>query len=197
MVCFWSARLAPEFSDHAHTFATMTNLVGIRPAQSPISIALTELADIDGRCRLDGRRMHVRRPHLPGQQTSNCRVCATPDKSSDSTDAVDVTSLPEFLQKSQMGWPRSPARSRRSMVDVSKCGVAHNSSALMHAFPSPPSGPCEFQRTVVNRAEPQTEKVAHVILIELPRRLRALARQLIDYALDVAGREIDQRFGPY
>ena len=46
----------------------------------------------------------------------------------------------------------------------------------------------------MDRAIAQAEQVPHIVLIEPPRLFGALARELIDRALDIAGRKIDQRF---
>jgi hypothetical protein len=81
---------------------------------------------------------------------------------------------------------------RRRPVTPAKWRAAKTQTSLANR----PSA-FEFKDAAVNRAESQTEKITHIVLIELPRLLRALARQLIDCALDIAGGEIDQRLWLY
>src|SRR6185312_10303029 len=91
-------------------------------------------------------------------------------------------------------WQSAATSRRRSAIRRSevrhKVALAYCSSRLRGL-----ARPTEFQRRIVDRAEPQAQQVAHVILVEPPRLLRSLARELVDRALDIAGREVDQRFG--
>src|ERR1700743_561918 len=64
-------------------------------------------------------------------------------------------------------------------------------SGHLHACRSPR----EIQRRIGHWAEAQAQQIAHVVLIKPPRLLRTLSRELIDGALNIAGREIDQRLG--
>ena len=50
------------------------------------------------------------------------------------------------------------------------------------------------RNTPSRQAEPQCERVQRVVLIELPRFLRALLRQDVERAPHVARREVDEQF---
>ena len=52
---------------------------------------------------------------------------------------------------------------------------------------------CELGHGVVERAQPQRQDVEHIVLVQAPRRLRSLPRELVDRAHDVARGEVDER----
>src|ERR1700689_575017 len=97
-----------------------------------------------------------------------------------------------------MGWrpsslPNGRVRSTKagSIERCSQEGLIATKKSRGGFYVSPAG---EFERLVADRAEAQAEEIADVVLIEPPRPFGSLARKQIDRALDIAGREVDQRF---